>query len=402
MAGTRVVYWNTIPSPYVVQRFNRLMARGNLELSVWFTRERDPDRSWNVEPHTWSFPFSFVNSDRFLPRWASRDLARKTPDVFVSLYHAPAYLAASAVAKAAGSRTTLRVLPTFGAWRPRSKDRELMKRAVFRSVDAVKVPGPDGARYAARYGVPHNRMFTVTQSIDVEHYASARCLDRDKRDELRAALGLSGCTFIYVGRLWQGKGVDNLLDAYQRVVSACPDVSLLIVGDGVDEARFKHRASTLPNVAFAGFVQPSEIPMYYGIADIFVFPTLGDPHGLVIDEAMAAGLPVITSAAAGDVSLRLPHEAGRIVPPGNPNLLAEAMIELASSTPEERRRMGETGHSVAALRSHDMYAVDFERFVERTLSLPPRRSLPATSFRVLGHGARISAKLRSAALGPKT
>ena len=131
-------------------------------------------------------------------------------------------------------------------------------------------------------------------------------------------LGLQGCWFLYVGRLWSGKGLDDLFDAYRPVRLQQPNASLLLVGDGVDEARYRAMARNLPNVTFAGFVQPRELPDYYALADALVFPTLGDPHGLVGEEAMAANLPVICTEAGGDIRRRVPDEWGGFgSPPAN-------------------------------------------------------------------------------------
>ncbi len=81
-------------------------------------------------------------------------------------------------------------------------------------------------------------------------------------------------------------------------------------------------ARGIRNVSFVGFIQKRELPRYYALADVFVFPTLGDPYGLVVDEAMACGLPVISTSAAGEIHDRVEDGVnGYIVPPGRMALL---------------------------------------------------------------------------------
>ena len=138
-------------------------------------------------------------------------------------------------------------------------------------------------------------------------------------------------------------------------------------------ARWQPSRPSAGRVVFAGFIQQDAIPRIYAAADVLVFPTLGDPHGLVVEEAMASHLPVVVTTAAGDIEQRLPDgEAGFIIPPADAEALAERMERLAND-PELRRRMGDRGADLVAVRTHERYAEDFERFVEAVLDTPRRR-----------------------------
>lgn len=371
---TSVLYWNNIPSPYVVGRFNAVAERGNISLIAWFNQEREHDRSWAVRPNEWAFQFDYVGTSVVKTSDLRSRLQIARPNLFVSLYHTPAFILGSMEAKLLGYRVAYRVLPTFESWQPRRRSRELMKHALFRSIDGVKVSGTEGAEYAMRYGIAPHRVHQVTQSIDVAHYQKAQFISSDERQSLRSKLGLAGHTFIYVGRLWSGKGIDALLDAYEIVKAECPDVSLLLVGDGQDAERYRARSRSIGKVVVTGFVQADELPQLYGIADSMVFPTLGDPNGLVVEEAMAAGLPVVSSEAAGNIRHRLPDGvAGLIVPPDNPSHLANAMLKLVRD-PKLAVSMGQAGSELVETRDHRKYAEDFEVFVDRVLSSPPVRA----------------------------
>jgi glycosyltransferase involved in cell wall biosynthesis len=374
----RIVYWNNIPAPYVVGRFNAVARRGNVDLEAWFSARTEVDRSWTVEEASWEF------RSRYLPAipLGSRVLAlptgllsRPRPDLLISLYSNASFLAGFQLARLAGIRTAFRVLPTFDGWVRRHPLKERLKYVAFSRVDAVKVPGPAGAAMAARYGVPDERIHIVTQSIDVEAFRSGRIRWQPERTSIRAELGVSGCAFLYVGRLWEGKGVSHLLAAFKKVLEAGVDATLLLAGDGVDESRYR-LASTggalRGRVIFIGFIQQPALPRIYAASDVVVFPTLGDPHGLVIEEAMASRLPVISTAAAGDIEHRLPDgRAGFIVAPADPGALADRMVRLAEDS-ALRDRLGSLGDNLVGVRTHERYAEDFERFVEAVLKAPHR------------------------------
>lgn len=391
----RVAYWVNQPAPYFVGRFNAVADRGTLDFEAWFSETRQPDRSWEVDPSQWRFRARSIPGRRLpltrgrLIRFPLREMRELRPDVLVLEYDRAHFAVTALAATALAGRVCLRVLPNFDAWSRRTWWREAAKALLFRSVDGAKVPGPAGASLAVRYGLPRRRTWTVTQSIDVVHYGSALAVDADERARLRESLHLHGCVFLYIGRLWDGKGVSHLLDAYEIVRAAEPDVSLLLVGDGVDEARYRARAATLPGVAFAGFVQAFDIPRVAAAADVFVFPTLGDPNGLVVEEALASGLPVITTSAAGDIAARVPDPETTVVPPADPHALADRMVRLARS-PAERSRLAAAGLALVADRGHDRYAEDFETFILGVLASGRRGGGVARSVRAAARvfGAR--------------
>jgi glycosyltransferase involved in cell wall biosynthesis len=374
----RVVYWNNIPAPYLVGRFNAVARRGNVDLEAWFSARTEADRSWVVDESTWDFRSRYVNrvgpgSRLVIP--PVRSFGRHRPDLLVSLYASPSFLGGWELARLAGVRTAFRVLPTFDAWVARHPVKERIKRFAFSRVDAVKVPGPAGAAVASAYGVPADRIHVVTQSIDVEAYRSGYDRWHPERDAIRTELGLTGCTFLYVGRLWEGKGLTHLLAAFAAVLNAGVDATLLLAGDGVDEPTYRTMAAEPPlrgRVIFTGFVQQDTMPRIQAASDVLVFPTLGDPHGLVVEEAMASHLPVVVTTAAGDIERRLPDgDAGFIVPPADAVALADRMLVLARD-PALRIRFAERGAELVAGQTHDRYAEDFERFVDAVLEAPRR------------------------------
>ena len=365
----RVLYWFPQPTPYVVARFNAAAKRPEIDFHAVFSRVREPDRSWDVDESAWHFPACYLGRVKV----PVRELRRLRPDVFILEYDRWNLALGAIVGFAAARRVGFRVLPNFDAWSRRTWWRETAKKVLFKAIDGAKVPGPDGAALAARYGLPADRATVVTQSIDVEHYGRALGMPAEERRRRREALGLSGCAFLYVGRIWAGKGLDELFTAYRQVRAARDDVSLLVVGDGVDYDRYAGREPATPGVTFAGFVQPADLPEWYALCDVLVFPTHGDPNGLVVEEALAAGRPVIASDAAGDIGTRVPELVGRVFPVGDCGALARAMETLAE--PSARDPMARQAPDWVAWKNDERYATDLVRFA-RDLAARPRRRTP--------------------------
>lgn len=373
----RVLYWNNVPAPYMVDRFNALADRGRLDLDVWFSRRDESDRSWKIDEKAWRFP------GRYLPTLGRQPLpiGLLTPrryDVLVSPYGESAYVAGWLLAKMRGMHTAFECERTFDSWVRRRPWKEAAKRLLFPRLDGLLVIGEDARAYALGYGARPHTLDLVPHGIDADHFARAAEAARPTRQALRDRLGVGGCVFAYVGRFWSGKGLLYLLDAFEEVSRSRSDVSLLLVGDGEQESELRAEvaARRLQGVVFTGFRQQDALPELLAAADVFVFPTLGDPYGLVVDEALASGLPVVSTSAAGEISARIQEGVnGFVVPPASSGALAERMGLLAEQA-DVRERMAAAAR-LSPRQTTDDWAAAFEAAIDRIL----RRSPVARSVR---------------------
>jgi glycosyltransferase involved in cell wall biosynthesis len=373
MSSRRIVYWNNIPAPYMVDRFNAL-ARIDPPFcfEAWFS-QRNSRRAWAIDESTWSFPY------RYLPRPAvgSRGLAIPTPllgrrlDLLVSLYAGPSFVTGWRLARARGIRTAFWCEVTFDHLVRRRFAKEALKRAMFSRVDGLITAGQDGERYAVSRGARPSHVYLLPHVVDVEHFGHGSDLDPQERERRRSALGLVGPTALYVGRYVRLKGLDDLLHAFSRVQqSIATETSLLLVGDGPEEVELRSlvRELGLKNVVIHGFVQQDVLPSVYALADCFVFPTLGDTWGLVLEEAMACGLPVISSTAVGEVSSRIRDgETGFLVPPHGRDQIAAAMTSLLTDS-ELRRRIGTAARESVQRETPEAWARRFVDIVDDILA----------------------------------
>jgi len=216
----------------------------------------------------------------------------------------------------------------------RSGWREAVKRALVRQFDAALVAGTPQRAYARDLGVPEAHIFQPLDVVDNDRFARAAAQARALRaddDTLR---------FLTVARLTPVKGVDVLLDAYAKYRAAVPDPwELSVVGDGPERERLEARAGE--GVTFAGFVEGDALAWWYGRADALVLPSRKDTWGLVVNEAMAAGLPVVVSDGAG-CCIDLVDEGanGFAVPGGDPAALADRLAQVARLSSRERGAFG--------------------------------------------------------------
>jgi len=244
---------------------------------------------------------------------------------------------------------------------------------MFKRVSAIETPGNDGKNYAISSGADQNKIYIATHTVDIEYVAHKSILLTEERNRLRDANQLKGTVFLYVGRLWWGKGIEYLLEAFNIVQQQCQgSTSLLLLGDGAAEEGLKQicNDSKIKNVIFAGYIQKNELPIYYGISDVFVFPTLGDPYGIVVDEAMACALPIISTTEAGEIRDRVKDdENGYIVQPEDSAGLANAMLKLVDNQPL-RRQMGEKSRQIISNHTPEQWAIDIENMVLTLVGQP--------------------------------
>lgn len=364
-----VVYWNDVPAPYMVERFNAFADRESCEFEVWFNDRSVPGYSWDVDESSWHFRYRYLRTIRMLGRrihWPVPLMGRR-PDVLIMLYAAPVFVVGWGIARIRGVRTGFRVLKTFNTWVEPNRIRDVVKRFMFQSAAAIETPGEDGKRFAIECGARADRVFFATHTVNLEYFQEKSKLTREARQALRSKLNLVGVTFLYVGRLCKDKGLRYLLEAYAAVERQCPgEVSLILVGDGPDEVLLRNycERARIRGVVFAGFQQRQELPRYFGIADAFVFPTLGDPYGIVVDEAMACSLPVISTSSAGEIYSRIVEGMnGYVVSPEDSGALADRMLDLALDA-RLRTGMGAVSAKIVARHTPAQWAEDFERIVQ--------------------------------------
>ncbi len=211
------------------------------------------------------------------------------------------------------------------------------------------------------YGVPAAEVAVVHNGVEPAEFA-AGVLD-PLRAPARAELGLpeGAPALLFIGDFYR-KGLGVAIHALGLMKT--PGARLVVVGRGEIEAFRAHaaRAGVADRVVFVGFQK--DVRPYFAAADAFVFPTRYEPFGMVVTEAMAAGLPVVTTRAAGASEVIVAGDSGMVVEdPDDATAFAAALDEVLGD-PARRTAMGAAARRAAAAVSWDWVARETERIYE--------------------------------------
>lgn len=225
--------------------------------------------------------------------------------------------------------------------------KRLLKRVVYPTMFRMPrrlLPGGTMQRdYLKHYGVPDDRIIIARMTVDVAAILR-QCVELAKlgsRAGFRSRYGIKDThtAFIFVGRLEPHKGVADLLSAFSMISASRPDTALLVAGDGSVRSLVEVAAESNPAIRFLGRLDSQQVIEAMVSADVAVVPSTFEPWGLVVNEAMAAGLTVIASDRVGcRADLVRQDQTGLVFPAGSVEALRDAMAYVAAN-PAERKRM---------------------------------------------------------------
>ena len=287
---------------------------------------------------------------------ASR-LKRERFDVlWVHGFGRPYNLAVIAAALARGLRVLVRDEATAIS-RARMGPTEILKGAVLRTFCRRETRflaiGTLNRRYLQSLGIPPMRIYDMPYCVDNAYFQQRCAAASPGRERFRAQLGLDSDAgvILFASKFQARKRPQDLLDAYRSIAPRFSPTQmpyLLMVGDGELRSALERRAAEqgLERVRFLGFCNQSELPTFFDLCDVFVLPSVEEPWGLVINEVMNAGRPVIVSDQVGCAADLVRHgENGFVVPAGNPALLGQAIYEILID-PTRARAMGEQSRRI--------------------------------------------------------
>ena len=326
------------PTPYRVPHFRALAARPELDLTVFYGSATVQRRTWQVEHEE----ATYLSGPKLpLSRVLHHDYPL-TPGIWGALSRGGFQLIvvggwslmATQLAIAWSQRHQVPYLLMSDnhlreprpAW-VRAVKRLVLPRIVPQATGWL-VPGSLARDHIVAYGARPERTIVFPLTVDVRAFATrVDALKTSEKEEV---------VVLHVGRLIPHKAVDVLI----RAASAA-GVRLHVVGDGPERASLAGLASTLgARVTFLGELHGEELAAAYAGADVFALASRRETWGVVVNEAAAAGLPLVLSDAVGAAGdLLRDGENGILVPSGDPVQLAAALRHLAADR-DLRRRMG--------------------------------------------------------------
>lgn len=212
--------------------------------------------------------------------------------------------------------------------------KQIYYRWMLRKFDGFLSVGRRHQEYLEYYGVPARRIFSVPHFVDNEWFAEHASFAIKSRKELRTSWGAreDQIVILFVGKLIPEKGLATLLSALAVIEKIFPKFyKAVFIGSGPLEADCKKQAELLGlAIAFVGFKNQAELPACYVAADVLALSSTSETWGLVVNEAMACGIPAVVSEAVGCApDLIDDGKTGFVFPPGDVEVMASKLTLIA-------------------------------------------------------------------------
>lgn len=245
---------------------------------------------------------------------------------------------------------------------PRKFHTEFVKSRYVRLASAALVAGSRHQAYLAELGMPVESIVQGYDVVDNAHFLNGASEARRNAATIREHLGLPSRYFLASNRFVEKKNLFRLLEAYAdyRLKVGSGAWSLVLLGDGPLRQKLLDRIAELginPHVKLPGFVQYGDLPKYYGLASAFVHASTVEQWGLVVNEAMASGLPVVVSERCGCApDLVFNARNGWTFDPFDVKQLAQCMARLTQLPESECTAMGRASQQIISNWDVDRFA----------------------------------------------
>ncbi len=245
-----------------------------------------------------------------------------------------------------------------------------VKRLINRNIEGVFIPAPSHLHYYKKMGFPEERIVFGVYSVDNDFFSNGAAYAQAHETVLRRQFDLPVDYFLFVGRFLARKGIETLIEAFRRYrCGMSMPWDLLLVGSGDQLTTLQSRASDIEGIRFVGPKFGDTLCHHYGLAKALIVPSLIDQWGLVINEGMASGLPVIVSRGCGGAkTLVREGENGWTFDPGNVETLAGLMSRMSKLSREDLISMAEQSKQIISEWSLDR----FSDGVLKALTIPRR------------------------------
>ena len=265
---------------------------------------------------------------------------------------------------------------------PRTWWKEMIKRRVVGVYSAALVGGQRHVEYLVELGMPRDSIFTGYDVVDNAYFRRRAEEVRSQKSDVRKQYGLSENYFLASARFIEKKNLPTLIRAYaayrqKSEASGNPPWDVVLLGDGPLREALNSQLSTLnlhAHVHLPGFKPYDELPVYYALAKAFVHASTTEQWGLVVNEAVASGLPVIVSERCGCVP-ELVRGNGFTFDPIDERELPSRLLQIASLSDDERRSLGDASYRIAENFAPDHFGEGLEQAAKLALNQPRKASL---------------------------
>jgi len=361
-----ICYFNYSVSPYHQKRFSKLQEKFQTEIMFVELASQDRVYPWNSQAAEINavtlFPgmeFSTVKT-RDMVTAVTQLLNRTKPDVVLTVSYDSAAVRAAAIWARRNNVVSISVNDSWKGDKPRFLFWEIIKGFWCRiAYDGMFLSGVRSKAYYQGLGFPESRIWLGQDTIDNDFFAEKTDAIRKEKEVYRQKYKLPEKYFLCVARLSPEKNLERLIRAFSAYKARGGGWDLVIVGSGPLEKILKDLAGELgirQSVFFAGWKQQDEIPVFYALAACLVLPSVSEPWGNVVNEAMASSLPIMVSRKCGcSPELCLKGVNGFDFDPYSEKAITEVLLKMASDDCD-RSRMAQASLELVRRYTLENYA----------------------------------------------
>lgn len=365
----RIVIINKIPAPYRTPLYETIQKESAVEVTVVYCAPGQPNRRWKVPVGESCFKEVVLPGRQFFVKsmaWPIhinvgvwRLLSRENPVAVVAAgYESLAFWQALSWCRVHRRRFVLWSGATLDALHVRKGPVDRLRKFIIRSADMLLAYGSRAQRLLLAYGADPARIVVSCNTVDVDEIGSRVAA----LASFPVRVGSPVLNLLYVGQFIPRKGLELVLRALSS--GGLEAVNFTVVGDGEERANLERLTAQLglsERVRFAGYRQYEELPCFLAEADALIVPSLEEIWGLVINEGLAAGLPVLASRRAGATDDLIDGQNGVSFDPEDRDSTKQAILHIHKRRDEYRLKRMSLMADARCRCSLKRYALDLAK-----------------------------------------
>lgn len=319
----KVIILSKIPSPYRVPLFEKIHKSNRINLICVFFAYSQPNRLWKVDVGNHSFQEIVLESNQIFykklawpihfTRGVINLLRIEKPDVIITAgYESIGFWQAFIFAKIKKIRFILWSGATLEALHIKTGLVNFLRKFIIRNSDGIISYGTRASEMLITYGANPDKIFKAHNTVDTEMISN----QVKQLLNINELINRRELNILYVGQLIERKGVEQVITALSEIDNEF--LKFIIIGDGVQKCYLENLVNKLDldnKISFVGYKQYDELIPFYANANALILPSFEEIWGLVVNEALAAGLPVISSIYAGVTCDLIDDSNGLIIDP---------------------------------------------------------------------------------------